>query len=164
MDKIAARGNYIMKSRIVGGKFGFEFLKLVGAGRFDINLSTPLVLEYEAVLYREVASLYASHQVIDAVIDYHCAVARHHRNFFSGGPFYVTSRTIWPRSHMLNRPRIIRRIFKKIRENQPNLLKRPPSSHARMTLGIIVGSSEWASNTFSMAPPSPRSSSRTASC
>jgi len=67
--------------------YAFELLELVGVGRFNINLSTPLVLEYEAVLYRELANLYASHQVVDEVIDYHCAVGRHHRIFFLWRPF-----------------------------------------------------------------------------
>ncbi len=47
----------------------------------------PLVLEYEAMLYRELPNLLVSKAVVDAVLDYHCAVARHHAIFFLWRPF-----------------------------------------------------------------------------
>ncbi len=65
----------------------FQLLQLVGAGLFEINLSVPLVLEYEEVLRRELPSLAISQQAVDDVLDYHCAVANHHRIFFLWRPF-----------------------------------------------------------------------------
>ena len=67
--------------------YAFRLLQLVGTGRFEINLSVPLVLEYEAVLNRELPNLLVSLQVVDAVINYHCAVGRHHRIYFLWRPF-----------------------------------------------------------------------------
>ena len=67
--------------------YAFDLLALVGAGQFDINLSVPLVLEYEAVLYRELPKLQVSRGVVDAVINYHCRVGRHHSIFFLWRPF-----------------------------------------------------------------------------
>ena len=67
--------------------YAFRLLELVGTGRFEINLSVPLVLEYEAVLNRELPNLQVSLQVVDAVINYHCAVGRHHRIYFLWRPF-----------------------------------------------------------------------------
>lgn len=66
--------------------YGFRLLSLVGHGQFDIHLSVPLVLEYEAVLNRELLTA-IPRNVVDAVIDYHCAVAHHHRIFYLWRPF-----------------------------------------------------------------------------
>jgi PIN domain len=44
-----------------------QLLELVGAGLFEINLSVPLVLEYEEVLYRELPNLSVNRQVVDDV-------------------------------------------------------------------------------------------------
>jgi predicted nucleic acid-binding protein len=65
----------------------FRLLELVGVGLFDINLSVPLVLEYEDVLYRRLSNLGVSREVVDNVLDYHCAVARVHDIFFLWRPF-----------------------------------------------------------------------------
>ena len=62
-------------------------LELVGKGYFDINLSVPLVLEYEDVLYRQLSELFVSKQAVDAVIDFHCAVSKQHQIFFLWRPF-----------------------------------------------------------------------------
>jgi len=50
----------------------FRLLILIGDPRFEINLSVPLVLEYEAVLKRPEHNLTMSHQEIDDVLDYLC--------------------------------------------------------------------------------------------
>jgi putative PIN family toxin of toxin-antitoxin system len=63
-----------------------RLLSLVGTGRFDINLSVPLVLEYEAVLLRSELRIPISPGAIAAVLDYHCAVARHHEIYFLWRP------------------------------------------------------------------------------
>lgn len=65
----------------------YRLLQLVGAGRFEINLSVPLVLEYEDALYRGSPRLPVSQTAVEAVLDFHCAVARHHTIFFLWRPF-----------------------------------------------------------------------------
>ena len=65
----------------------FRMLKLVGKGYFDINLSVPVVLEYEDVLYRQLSELAVSKKAVDAVIDFHCAVSRQHQIFYLWRPF-----------------------------------------------------------------------------
>ncbi len=67
--------------------YAFKLLGLVGQGKFDIHLSVPLVLEYEAVLNRERSTTALPQNVVDAVIDYHCAVGQHHRIFYLWRPF-----------------------------------------------------------------------------
>lgn len=65
----------------------FQVLSLVGSGRFGINLSVPLVLEYEDVLLRPETGIPLSHAAIGEVLDFHCAVARHHEIFFLWRPY-----------------------------------------------------------------------------
>ncbi len=64
----------------------FRLLSLVGKGQFEINLSVPLVMEYEEVLMREVAGRHVPRSVVEDVLDFHCDVARHHRVFFLWRP------------------------------------------------------------------------------
>lgn len=65
----------------------FKLLSLVGTDRFGINLSVPLVLEYEDVLLRPELRIPLSPDAIRDVLDYHCAVARHHEIFFLWRPY-----------------------------------------------------------------------------
>ncbi|MCB0081275.1 MAG: putative toxin-antitoxin system toxin component, PIN family [Caldilineaceae bacterium] len=65
----------------------YRLLQLVGTQKFDINLSVPLMLEYEDVLYRESLQLPVSRRAIDATLDYHSAVANHHTIYFLWRPF-----------------------------------------------------------------------------
>jgi putative PIN family toxin of toxin-antitoxin system len=65
----------------------FRLLSLVGTSEFRLNLSVPLVLEYEDVLMRPELRIPLSREEIDAVLDFHCSVARHHEIFFLWRPF-----------------------------------------------------------------------------
>jgi putative PIN family toxin of toxin-antitoxin system len=67
--------------------YSFQLLQIVGTERFEINLSVPLVLEYEEVLLREEPDLAVGPEVIGDVIDFHCRVARRHRIFYLWRPF-----------------------------------------------------------------------------
>lgn len=65
----------------------FRLLQLVGTGRFEINLSVPLVMEYESTLLRELPNLSVPRSAVEDVIDYHCSVANKHQIFFLWCPF-----------------------------------------------------------------------------
>jgi putative PIN family toxin of toxin-antitoxin system len=65
----------------------FRLLQLVGkSDAFRINLSVPLVLEYEAVLLRQRAKTGLTSADIADVIDYLCSVAGLHSVFFLWRP------------------------------------------------------------------------------
>jgi len=64
----------------------FKLLSLVGSGRFGINLSVPLFMEYEDVLLRPESGIPLPRSAVEDVLDYHCAVARHHQIFFLWRP------------------------------------------------------------------------------
>ena len=67
--------------------YAFRLLQLVGTERFDINLSVPLVLEYESTLLRELHHLPVSRSVVEEVLNFHCAIANRHQIFFLWRPF-----------------------------------------------------------------------------
>jgi len=56
-----------------------RLLMLVGTGQFEINLSVPLVLEYEDVAKRQATEIGLSLKAIDDILSYLCSVAVQHR-------------------------------------------------------------------------------------
>lgn len=63
-------------------------LMLIGrSDLFEINLSVPLVLEYEDVAKRPGLVPALSMQNIDDILDYLCSIARRHTIFFLWRPF-----------------------------------------------------------------------------
>ena len=64
----------------------FELLSRVGRGDFELNVSVPLVFEYEDVAKRQARSLGLTHGDVDDLLDYLCAVGRHRRIYFLWRP------------------------------------------------------------------------------
>jgi putative PIN family toxin of toxin-antitoxin system len=62
---------------------------VVQSQKFAINLSVPLVLEYEEVAKRDARALGLTYQDIDDVLDYLCSAAQLHDIFFLWRPFLV---------------------------------------------------------------------------
>jgi predicted nucleic acid-binding protein len=66
----------------------FELLSLVGrSGAFEINVSVPLVLEYEDVAKRQLDVTGLTLKDVDAVVDYLCSVANRRRIHYLWRPF-----------------------------------------------------------------------------
>jgi predicted nucleic acid-binding protein len=65
----------------------FRILELIGTGRFDVELSVPLALEYEAVGRRVLPSTTVSEPAFEAILDFVCRSARHRPVFYSWRPF-----------------------------------------------------------------------------
>lgn len=66
----------------------FRLLSLVGIDkRFEINVSIPLILEYEDVAKRPSLAINLSEQEIGDIIDYICSVANQRQIFFLWRPF-----------------------------------------------------------------------------
>ena len=65
----------------------FRLLSEIGNGRFHMNLSVPLVLEYEDVLLRPSTGVTLPSQAIADFLDYVCAAGAHHEIFFLWRPY-----------------------------------------------------------------------------
>jgi len=65
----------------------YKLLTLIGqTDAFEINLSVPIVLEYEEVAKRLSKDIGLSHEDIDDILDYLCTVANKHDIFFLWRP------------------------------------------------------------------------------
>ena len=65
----------------------FALLGLLANGAFEISVSVPLVLEYEAVARRQARELGLTHADVDAVVDFVCSQAHHRKIFYLWRPF-----------------------------------------------------------------------------
>ena len=66
----------------------FRLLSLVGASeKFEINVSVPLILEYEEVAKRLRGKSNQTLRTIDDIIDYLCSVANQREIYFLWRPF-----------------------------------------------------------------------------
>ena len=70
----------------------YKLLSLIDSGKFGIHISTPLILEYEAVAKRNLENIKLSTQDIDNIIDYICMVAKQHKIFYLWRPFLRDAR------------------------------------------------------------------------
>lgn len=65
----------------------FKVLKLVGRGHFDLCLSVPLVLEYEATGKRHAKALGVRQSDVDDILNYLCQVSEHCDIYYLWRPF-----------------------------------------------------------------------------
>lgn len=64
----------------------YRLLSLLGSAKFEINLSVPLVIEYEDVLLRKIHTLNFSESQIGQFLDYLCLVGNWHEVYFLWRP------------------------------------------------------------------------------
>ena len=64
-----------------------RLLRLIGGGKFEINVSVPLVLEYEATAKGVLREIPLTVQDIDDIIDYLCSVANRRSVYYLWRPF-----------------------------------------------------------------------------
>lgn len=84
MQKIVIDTNVLRSALTSKNGASFKLLSLLAEERFSVSISTTLILEYEAVLKREVANL--DHRYIDDILDYICAVGEKEEIFFLWRP------------------------------------------------------------------------------
>jgi putative PIN family toxin of toxin-antitoxin system len=65
----------------------YRLLTLVDSGKFEINISIPLVVEYEDVAKRMGDELALTAKDIDDILDYLCKVGNHREVYYLWRPF-----------------------------------------------------------------------------
>ncbi len=65
----------------------FELLRLLGEGRWQLHISTALLLEYEEITNREIQHLWLNPDRVQDVLDALCASAQEHAISFLWRPF-----------------------------------------------------------------------------
>jgi putative PIN family toxin of toxin-antitoxin system len=64
-----------------------RLLLLIGRGAFEVNISVPLIVEYEDAAKRMAREVGLAHADIDDILDYICAIAYRRRIHFLWRPF-----------------------------------------------------------------------------
>jgi putative PIN family toxin of toxin-antitoxin system len=77
--------------RSLGGA-SYRLLSLIDVGRFEINVSVPLVFEYEEVCKRRPGPVSLDAQIVDNILDYICQMANRHRIYYLWRPFLIDPR------------------------------------------------------------------------
>ncbi len=65
----------------------FHLLSLLGREDFEINVSVPLILEYEDAAKRIAREVGLTHADVDDILDYICRVANRRQIFFLWRPY-----------------------------------------------------------------------------
>lgn len=65
----------------------YRLVMAIGSGLFDMNISVPLILEYEGAAKRSIGEIKLTSGDIDDIIDFICAVAKHWKVFYLWRPF-----------------------------------------------------------------------------
>ena len=69
----------------------YQLLMLLGSEKFEINLSVPLVLEYESAAKRLIGSFHLTERDIDHILDYICRVGNHQEVYYLWRPLLKDS-------------------------------------------------------------------------
>ena len=65
----------------------YKLLKLIDSGKFEINISVPLILEYEDAAKRLLGEIPLTARNIDDILDHICQVANQRNIFYLWRPF-----------------------------------------------------------------------------
>lgn len=65
----------------------YMFLMLLEQEKYELNLSVPLAIEYEAVAKRLIGQITLNNREIENILDYVCSVAHHQQVFYLWRPF-----------------------------------------------------------------------------
>jgi predicted nucleic acid-binding protein len=63
-----------------------RLLRLADKGRFEVNLSVPLVIEYEDACKRLVGEIDLTEQDVDDIVDFLCRIGNHRTIFYLWRP------------------------------------------------------------------------------
>lgn len=87
MRSIVIDTNVVIAGLRSGRGASFKLLELLGRKAFSVNVSVPLVLEYEATAKEQARALGLTHAEIDEVVDYICSVSNHREIYYLWRPF-----------------------------------------------------------------------------
>ncbi len=65
----------------------FKLISLLKQNKFTINISVPLILEYESILTREIKNLNLNLRDIEIFIDYICKIGKKYKIHYLWRPF-----------------------------------------------------------------------------
>lgn len=84
--KVVIDTNVILSGLMSKKGASFRLLDLIPKNKLIISVSVPLLLEYEAVLYKNIKKLKLTKQDIDDFLDYFCSVAEKTKIYYLWRP------------------------------------------------------------------------------
>jgi predicted nucleic acid-binding protein len=85
--QIAIDTNVLVSALLSRRGASYRLLSLIDSGKFGINVSVPLILEYEDAAKRLLGEIPLGEQDIDDVIDYICHVAARWKVYYLWRPY-----------------------------------------------------------------------------
>ena len=86
IPKIVIDTNVIVSALKSKQGTSYALFLLTGKGKFEFNISVPLVLEYEKVLFDPQIKIPFSKKEIDKILNYICASSKHHKIYYLWRP------------------------------------------------------------------------------
>ena len=87
MKKIIIDTNVILSGLKSNQGSSFKLLSIIPENKFEIVISVPLVIEYEAVLLKHVKVLGLTKKDVDDFINYICKIGHHQKIYYLLRPF-----------------------------------------------------------------------------
>lgn len=85
--KIVIDTNVIVSALRSRNGFSFKLLSIIDDERFEINISVPLILEYEDALKREKSKIGLNTDDLNTILDYLCLVGIKREIYYLWRPF-----------------------------------------------------------------------------
>jgi putative PIN family toxin of toxin-antitoxin system len=82
--KIVLDTNVLVTALLSKRGSSFKLLSMIDDGKIELVMSTPLIKEYEDVLYRDKFAL--DKTSIDDILDYLCNISSHHKIYYLWRP------------------------------------------------------------------------------
>jgi putative PIN family toxin of toxin-antitoxin system len=67
--------------------FSFKLLSMIDDERFEVNMSVPLIIEYEDAIKREKSKIGLSKEDLDAILNYICLIGKERKIYYLWRPF-----------------------------------------------------------------------------
>jgi len=85
--KIVIDTNVILSGLRSKNGYSFKLLELIPEFKFNIAISVPLILEYEAILNKYLENLDLTKIDIDILLNYFCKIGEHTKIYYLWRPF-----------------------------------------------------------------------------
>jgi putative PIN family toxin of toxin-antitoxin system len=64
----------------------YKLLTLIDAGRFEVNISVPLILEYEQIVHNHISEISLTKEDVGDILEYICKVSNQRKVFYLWRP------------------------------------------------------------------------------
>ena len=87
ISKIVIDTNVIVSALKSKKGTSYSLLRLIGKGKFEYNISVPIMLEYEKVLLDSKLKIPFMKQEIEKILNFICANSNHHKIYYLWRPY-----------------------------------------------------------------------------